>query len=295
MFKVIVASGKDFADQAMLNERLDYYLQSKQPDIEIVTGFSLASDQLATAYAAAKGYIIKHFPGGFRHMEAMIKYSNAAIVFHDRISTGAGKLIADCREANLHVKVIPYVPGAKAPKMRKFAPIVIEGEELIEEPKATRKKKPRPPGDNKWKIRYQQAHEAYFAAENPLTYKDGHYLEPVYPKVRESNGLQTAIVNFLNWSGHRAKRINNMGRQVNGKWIKSAAGKGQADVSATLWGRSTQLEVKTGADKPSADQLKEQAKERKAGGIYEFVYSIEQFFEVYDNLKTNCSTQVGLF
>jgi hypothetical protein len=42
------------------------------------------------------------------------------------------------------------------------------------------------------------------------------------------------------------------------------------------------LEVKAGRDKPREDQLKEQSRERAAQGIYEFIYSIEQYFEWYD-------------
>lgn len=184
----------------------------------------------------------------------------------------------------------------KTPLNKHRKPIVIEGEELIAKPKSKHKKKPQPSGDNAWKARYQAAHEEHFKRETPMAHKDGHYLDPIYPRVRESNGMQTAIVNYLNWKGHRAKRINNMGRQVDGvdttesgaqitvkKWIQSAAGKGQADISATIHGRSCQLEVKAGNDKPSPGQLKEQAKERKAGGVYEFIHSIEQFFQWYDN------------
>lgn len=146
-----------------------------------------------------------------------------------------------------------------------------------------------------WRERYKSAHKQYFAREYPVSFADGHYCEPVYPKVKTANGLQLAIVNFLNWSGHRAKRINNMGRLVNKvtteasgnkftdkRWLKSAAGRGQADISSTIFGRSCQLEVKAGRDRPSEYQLKEQAKEQAAGGVYEFIYSIEEFFYWYD-------------
>lgn len=148
-----------------------------------------------------------------------------------------------------------------------------------------------------WKKRYTEAHQLNFSKEYPNAFKDGHYSPPLYPKIDKSNGLTTAVVNYINWSGYRAKRINNMGRLVDSvttsesgkqfrdkKYIHSAAGKGQADISATIKGRSVQIEIKAGRDKPSEHQLLEQSKERRAGGTYEFVRSMEEFYELFDQL-----------
>jgi hypothetical protein len=44
------------------------------------------------------------------------------------------------------------------------------------------------------------------------------------------------------------------------------------------------IEIKVGRDKPRPDQLTEQIRERKAGGIYEFIGTPEQFFELYDKI-----------
>jgi hypothetical protein len=44
------------------------------------------------------------------------------------------------------------------------------------------------------------------------------------------------------------------------------------------------IEIKVGSDRPREDQLKEQIRERNAGGIYEFIKDTEQFFNLYDNL-----------
>jgi len=146
-----------------------------------------------------------------------------------------------------------------------------------------------------FKKRYQAAHEQWFKVEYPNAYKDGYYLEPKYPKVDAANGLTTFICNFLHWKGHRATRVNVSGRLVDAKekqasgnvigvkkWIPSSTRKGTADISATIKGRSVMIEIKVGRDKPRPDQLSEQIRERNAGGIYEFISTPEQFFELYD-------------
>lgn len=337
MFRLIIASSSSFRDYPLFRDKLDHLLQN-QGKVELCTGFSKAGDALAAQYAAERPVTINPFDPGFRGMYRALVYAEAALFFHDGASAGIKKYIEESRDCRLKVKVVtfeaPKFDGGKlrredssklspppdgivkrdtvkqganneldaaipAGMPRKRGEIVVAGEILTVKPKAARKKKPQPAGDNTWKERYRQAHELNFQQLYPGAYRDGHYIEPNYPKVRETNGLQTAIVNYLNWCGHRAKRINNMGRQVDGvdvtesgakltvkKWIPSAAGKGQADISSTIWhGKSAQWEVKAGNDKPSAHQLKEQIKERKAGGIYEFIYSIEQFFLVYDRLE----------
>jgi hypothetical protein len=152
-----------------------------------------------------------------------------------------------------------------------------------------------------WKKRYLQAYLEDFQQRYPETWASREtigYPEPKYPAVVKANGLTAMICNFLNWKGHRATRINTMGRKIGtgitvtesglrlktDKFIKSSTRKGTADVSATIKGKSVMFEVKAGKDKPSEDQLKEQAKERRAGGIYEFIYCTEDFFKIYDQI-----------
>jgi hypothetical protein len=135
-----------------------------------------------------------------------------------------------------------------------------------------------------WKHRYQSAHENWFAQEYPNSYKSGFYLIPKMPKVETANGLTNFICNYIKWEGYRATRINVSGRQIKGKWIPSSTRKGTADISATLKGKSVMIEIKVGRDKPRPEQLEEQERERKAGGIYEFVGTTEQFFELYDKI-----------
>jgi len=133
-----------------------------------------------------------------------------------------------------------------------------------------------------WKQRYQQAHELNFKQQYPTAYADGLYPQPKYPIVTKANGLTLAICNFVNWNGYRATRISSTGRQVGGKWIYGNTRKGTADISLTIKGRAIMIEIKVGADRASTFQLAEQAKERAAGGVYEFVSSMDQFLELYD-------------
>lgn len=122
----------------------------------------------------------------------------------------------------------------------------------------------------------------------PTWIKDGHFLKPENPNTADANQLQDYIVKFLTWSGHYATRINVQGVPIikDGKvdgFRPTSTKKGQADVRATINGRSVQLEVKVGRDRPSEDQLKVQRLERKAGGVYEFIHNADEFLEFYDN------------
>ena len=146
-----------------------------------------------------------------------------------------------------------------------------------------------------WRDRYQHQHEQWFATQYQSAYRDGHYSPPVYPKVATANGLTRMIINFLSWSGWRATRISSTGRLIDGlqrqqsgvvlttkKWIPGQTRRGTADISATIKGRSVMFEVKVGKDRPSEYQMAEQAKERTAGGIYEFIHTPDEFFSLYD-------------
>jgi len=144
--------------------------------------------------------------------------------------------------------------------------------------------------------RYNDAHQLWFSKEYPAAFKDGHYTPPVFPKIATSNGLTGFIINFLNWSGHRATRISVSGRlietpqkQPSGvilttkKWMHSTTRKGTADISATVRGKSVMIEIKVGNDRPRPAQIAEQQRERAAQGIYEFIGSPQEFFTLYDH------------
>ena len=148
-----------------------------------------------------------------------------------------------------------------------------------------------------WKLRYKTAYEYWQLKAYPASSKDFGVLPVKYPDVTKSNGLTTFVMNFIKWNGYRSTRINVSGRlieqpekQKSGvilgtkKWMRSTTRKGTADISATILGKSVMLEIKCGYDKPREAQLEEQARERSAGGIYEFIYNPDQFLELYDKL-----------
>lgn len=133
------------------------------------------------------------------------------------------------------------------------------------------------------KDRYNAAHLKHTTERTPSVVKDGHYSPPIMPKVNTANGLTRFVENYINWMGWRATRINTTGRVVGGRYIYGTTRRGTADISATVQGgRSLMLEIKVGKDRPSEHQLKEQAKERAAGGEYFFISTPEQFFEYLD-------------
>ena len=149
-----------------------------------------------------------------------------------------------------------------------------------------RKAKPRTVTDNTWRPRYEAAYQADYRRKYPAAFAEQGYIKTTYPDTSKSNGLTMAIIKFLLWTGHNADRTGTQGRmiKVKGQYqrIPSANRKGTADVSATIKGRACKFEIKTGNDKPSPEQLREQELERRAGGQYEIIHNMGEFFLWYD-------------
>ena len=114
-----------------------------------------------------------------------------------------------------------------------------------------------------------------------------------------ANSLTKCIIDFINFSGGQAERINTTGRYVNnsktitdvvgfnrtiggGKYIKGTGTKGSADISATIKGRSVKIEVKYGKDRQSEYQKKYQQDIESAGGVYVIAKNFDNFKEWYD-------------
>lgn len=103
---------------------------------------------------------------------------------------------------------------------------------------------------------------------------------------KTANGLTNLIVKWLNFKGGNARRVNTGGifDHRTGKYRRSGSTNGAADISATWHGKSLQIEIKAGKDKPRPDQLKQQERERAAGGIYEFVHSFDEFLSIIQTI-----------
>ncbi len=107
---------------------------------------------------------------------------------------------------------------------------------------------------------------------------------------RTSNGLTNCIIDWINLSGGTANRINTQG-QVRKEKIQLAFGntreivrftpsttrKGTADIHAVMKGLHLSIEVKTGEDEQSPEQLREQARIEAAGGLYFVAKDMESF------------------
>lgn len=114
------------------------------------------------------------------------------------------------------------------------------------------------------------------------------YARPAYIKPNDSkaNGLTNAIVDYCNWTGSLANRINTMGvfDAKRGKYRHSTTRRGTADISITINGKSVWVEVKVGRDKMSEHQNKFREDIERAGGIYFVAHSFPEFYQFYQTI-----------
>lgn len=126
---------------------------------------------------------------------------------------------------------------------------------------------------------------------------------------RSSNGLTKCVIDWINFNGYQAERINSTGRQLDTrkttidatgmtrtigsvKWIKGSSQIGTADVSATIRGRSVKIEIKckaTGDDYQSQGQKDYQSQIERAGGIYIIVRTFQGFYDWYSKFISGVS------
>lgn len=147
------------------------------------------------------------------------------------------------------------------------------------------------------KGRYIKPHELIlFETDYNLHAYDNMPNFPQYARVRTrfrddtANELTKAILAHLKYTGNFGARVNTTGvyDSRTGQYRQTNARKGMADISAVIAGKPVQIEIKAGADKPRADQLKVQAEYRAAGGLYEFVHGFSEYIALYKRL-TNSS------
>lgn len=130
------------------------------------------------------------------------------------------------------------------------------------------------------------------------SFPDAYRVTPKYSD-KTANGLTKCIVDYLNFSGHVASRINNMGTwradksNINGGfYTPSNQMKGIADIDSTInvkitgipVGLSVKWEVKIGKDTQSEAQKEYEKKITASGGHYYIVKTFEDFLQKYTSL-----------
>jgi len=134
---------------------------------------------------------------------------------------------------------------------------------------------------------------------NPIMAKDHPHAITPYPyKQNSANSLTRCIVDYINFTGHFAVRINNGGTFRKGKTFKNVLGgtvkmkdtytfngtKGVADIDAMKNGRKVAIEVKYGKDRMSQAQIEMKERIERSGGIYLVAKTFEQFCEEWEKI-----------
>jgi hypothetical protein len=131
-----------------------------------------------------------------------------------------------------------------------------------------------------------------------------HCIPPYKKSDNSTNGLTSCVIDFINYSGYQAERINTTGRMLNNKkvitdvvgfkrkigtdkWIKGTGTKGSADISSTIKGKSVKIEIKFDKDRQSEAQKDYQKAIENAGGTYIIVRNFDDFIHWYDNFIKN--------
>ena len=119
-YRIIVAGGRDFQDEAYLNTSLDQ-LREEYIDIEIVSGHASGADKLAEAYAARLGLKLRIFPaewkkygraaGPIRNREMLdyiMEEKPVVAAFWDGQSKGTKNMIEQAQKKNVDCRVFMY-------------------------------------------------------------------------------------------------------------------------------------------------------------------------------------------
>lgn len=109
------------------------------------------------------------------------------------------------------------------------------------------------------------------------------------PAAETANRITANIVRAINMQpGCVAYRINNVGVWDAAKEVyrRGNTQKGIFDVSATIRGRSVWIEVKSGKDRLSPDQLIFKQEIERAGGLAFVAHSTDEFLQWFTQILT---------
>lgn len=148
-----------------------------------------------------------------------------------------------------------------------------------------------------WKDELREKKHSYMEQKTPGAFiaSGGRTMKLKPYNDTTSNGLTNCIIDWINYSGGHAMRINTQG-QVRKEKIELAFGnkreivrftpsttaKGTFDITATINGRSVKIEVKIGRDRMSEAQLRQQAKEEAAGALCFIARDMQSFVEWFN-------------
>lgn len=114
-----------------------------------------------------------------------------------------------------------------------------------------------------------------------------------------TNGLTKCIIDWLQFNGHYANRINTQGQArikkiprfslISGRieytdkveYTHGTTVRGTPDIDAIIDGRPVKIEVKAGKDKIREEQIKQGEKIQAAGGIYYIARNMAEFVQWY--------------
>lgn len=150
----------------------------------------------------------------------------------------------------------------------------------------------------------QSLYVSYMKRKHPTA--PSHILPMRKYSDKTANGLTKCIIDFINFSGGQAERINTMGRMIDNtktvtdvvgikrnigtkKYIPTTGVKGSADISATIRGRSVKIEVKIGKDRQSENQKKYEESITAAGGVYIIAKDFDSFIDWFNNFLKKIS------
>lgn len=104
-----------------------------------------------------------------------------------------------------------------------------------------------------------------------------------------ATALTLQIVDYLNDQGHYATRIVTAGifNEETGKWEKSGAERGTADIHACIYGQHVSIEIKIKRDNLRKKQIEVRQRVINAGGQYIAVKTYQDFTNWYFSQNSN--------
>lgn len=118
MLRVIIASGRDFQDYALLAKTADACLSDAGGDVCVVCGESDGVRSLSGRYAEERGYALQNFPAdqerhgsvaGYVQNTLMARNADALIAFWDGRSPDIQHMVATAKHLGLSVHVSKYI------------------------------------------------------------------------------------------------------------------------------------------------------------------------------------------